>query len=660
MAGEIEMKIKHFLYGSLLLGAFAANAEIKLADPFSDHMVLQRNRPIPVWGKGTPGEHVTVTLNGESVSAVTDENGKWRADLPAMSHGGPYTLTATASNEETISDVLIGDVWLISGQSNADMTVKASGGGEAELASANNPMLRLHEVYRTKAESPLTDMVFRTCWGTVTPGSFPNFSAVGYYFGKKMQEVTGIPIGIIGSHLGGSSIEMWLEETPGETLYNAMICPFAPNQLAGIIWYQGEANMLGGWAYAPKLRSLASTWRRIFENPEMPFVVIELAPYNYPLGHPTMLPEFWEVQRAVAAEDDNMITVPINDLGDPADIHPARKREVGERAALMVLGEITVPQLEDISRDGSTLLLTFSNGDGLNGPDSGFEVAGLDNVYHKANAAAIGNGQIVVSAPEVAFPVAVRYDWTQSATGEWHNSDGVPLPSFSRSAGLTMTEISMELVPEAGEFETLYELDLLDLNLAENMQDAVYAVDNSALFDGKTPVRTAYFLYFVTVTGEVQWVWASVDPLSTDVKKLGLPTAASGVEFQGRLSNLFTASNMPNVETGSFPSAILEFHPWDVAPAATGTVQGASSDLFDADDTVVNRGNPGYGVMQLFNGISGKVVFAYNHFRLHQPGVTISCDLGIGTAPAGWQPDWSQCKNWKQFQSAKMLIMAKF
>lgn len=651
------MKMRWLYIGLLAAAGVTAPAEIKLADAFSDHMVLQRRRPIPVWGVGTPGESVKVRFNGAEAATKVDDSGRWRVDLEPQEAGGPYQLEVAGNDSSrTVSDVLVGEVWLVSGQSNADMAIRSLPDAQTVLAEGSNPQLRIHEIFRTTAAEPQSGLITR--WDTIRPGGFPNFSAVGYFFGQKLQQKLGVPVGIIGSTLGGSGIDSWRADVPGETLYNAMIHPLAPQQLAGVIWYQGEANMYEGRGYFAKLVALAATWRKVFENPELPFVVIELAPYNYPLEHPDMLPTFWEVQRSVAAADNAMMTVPINDLGDPGDIHPARKREVGERAAGMVLGELTVPEVKSVVRDGAALLVTFSE-PGVEGPDSGFEIAGPDGVFHPASIVRAGSNWRV-SAPGVKEPEALRYDWTQSAVGKWHSSSGMPLPAFRRGKEKQPEQLCRNLVPEeSAGYQLVYGLDLLQLNLSGDQREAVYAIDRSGDFAGRTPRRVGYFLYLVTRNREVRWLWASVDAFSKEIGKLGLPTVASGADFKQKVDRLSVRSNVPAVKTGEFPAGLIEFYPWDYQPAAAGLAAAASNELFDCDDTPLPESGPGYGSMQLFQA-DGRTVFAFNHWRLHQPGVTIACDIGLGDAPQGWQPDWTRSFNWRDFQSAQLQIWVEF
>ena len=273
-----------------------AMADINPADMFMDHMVIQRETAAPVWGTADVGEQVTVTGSWAptvSVSATADADGKWRVDLQTPSAGGPYTLTIEGNNTIVITDVLSGDVWLCSGQSNMALTLEASDNSAAAIAAANHPNLRLFKIKADQVSVPLTE--FRPhpsddqvpVWSVCTPTTVPDMSAVGYYFGRELLTELNVPIGLISSAFSGTPIEDWLPEPPDvRKAYNAMINPQIPFAIRGVIWYQGETNLMvdgidgDPLSYVAKKKELINSWRTLWGN-DFPFYYVQLAPYNF-------------------------------------------------------------------------------------------------------------------------------------------------------------------------------------------------------------------------------------------------------------------------------------------------------------------------------------------------------------------------------------------
>ena len=380
-----------------------AHAEVTLPNIFGDNMVLQRDMPIPIWGWAAAGEEVTVTLQDTeyTVQTTADAKGNWRTKLPAMSVGGPYILHVAASNTLELTNVMFGEVWICSGQSNMEWPVRASKDSEAEIVAADYPLIRLFNIPHKASGLLVPDVEAE--WHPTTPETIPNFSAVAYAFGRKLYNTLDVPIGLINTSWGGTRIEPWtppagfdsvpaLEsisndiqdihakyraELPermaqieawiaatrealetGEVitpmpdnrhplthyarptgLYNGMVHPLVPFAMRGAIWYQGESNLRDGMLYHEKMKALINGWRAVWNQGDFPFYFVQLAPFTYGGGaSPYFLPEIWEAQTATLALANTGMAV-TTDIGNLRDIHPRNKQEVGRRLALWALAK---------------------------------------------------------------------------------------------------------------------------------------------------------------------------------------------------------------------------------------------------------------------------------------------------------------------------------
>ena len=304
------------LWVPLLVANFATNlatrihAELRLAAPFTDHMVLQQAEEIPVWGWDAPETAITVTLGDRSTSTQSAADGKWRVRFAQRTPGKPISLTVKGSSEIVLTDILVGEVWLCSGQSNMEWTVRNSNSAEAEIASGHHPEIRHLKILHTPAAIP-QESVATTGWQRSSPATVGNFSAVGYYFARNLQDQLGVPIGLIGSNWGGTRIEPWtppagfkavpalkdisdnlasfpkkdkngrIQHQNALAIYNSMVHPVLQYRFKGAIWYQGESNNGEGMLYHEKMKALIYGWRNVFNNPDMPFHFVQLAPYRY-------------------------------------------------------------------------------------------------------------------------------------------------------------------------------------------------------------------------------------------------------------------------------------------------------------------------------------------------------------------------------------------
>lgn len=464
----------------LVISPAIAAADVRLPAVIASGMVVQRDQPIVIWGDASPGEVVTVTFADHAATAHADAGGDWSLQLPAMAAGGPHALTVAAGNTLTLTDVLVGDVWLCAGQSNMQRSLSRSEAGQHAIATADRPNLRLLTVDRTTAATPTADVKLTQSWARCTPETVAGFSAVGYHFGAAIQDDLGVPIGLINSSWGGTRAEAWTSEPAlrGQSaldsvfarteklrsadlesqrrhlpshLFNSMIAPLTRMPIAGVIWYQGESNAPWPDEYAALLPTLITDWRTQWDRPALPFGIVQLTAYRREQAQPVEA-STWaavrDVQRRVSEDLPNVGLAIITDLGDAEDIHPANKRGVGQRLALWALAEVYGkpyvaggPMLSDVSVTGDRVTLTFDQvGDGLvvrgGGELEGFAVAGADRRFVWADAA-IDGSRVIVQAPAVGQPVAVRYGWADNPIGNLFNVHGLPASPFRTDDGPT-------------------------------------------------------------------------------------------------------------------------------------------------------------------------------------------------------------------------------
>jgi sialate O-acetylesterase len=448
-------------------------ADVRLPEIFDNNMVLQRDMPVPIWGWAEPEEKVTVSFSGQTAETTANANGKWSLTLkPLKTSTESATFTIKGKNEIKLTNVLVGDVWLCSGQSNMQWSMTQSDKAEYEevLKNVDNLNLRLFHVNRVFHAEPQEKLSVTASWKSASAEAIPNFSAVALHFGRKLQAELGVPIGLINSAWGGTRIEPWtppvgFQSVPAlkniaealETknpqsnqqqptmLYNAMIHPMVPFALKGAIWYQGEANVEEGMLYAEKMKALIQGWRKVFNNPDLGFYYVQLAPYIYG-NNSTRLPELWEAQSSVEKALPKTGQAVINDtVVNIRDIHPVHKKPVGERLALLALnrtyGKSEVvcasPEFDRMDIAGRVMTVHFKNAQKLQTrndqvPDW-FDLAGADGIFHKANAVIEGT-TIKLTNSSVPNPVAVRYAWDQIAQPNVQNEAGLPLGAFRAGA----------------------------------------------------------------------------------------------------------------------------------------------------------------------------------------------------------------------------------
>jgi sialate O-acetylesterase len=468
MNGWRTVLIGFLVVAAMLLSA-PVSAEIKLPSIIGDHMVLQRDRAVPVWGWDDAGAEVKVTMGQATKTATAGDDGRWVVELPAMAAGGPHTMKIEGTNTVTLENVLVGEVWVCSGQSNMEWTVQRSANPEAEIAAANHPRIRHIKIPHVPSDTP-QDNVPSDGWKVCSPETVASFTAVGYFFGRHLLKELDVPIGLIGSNWGGTRIEPWtppvgfqsvpalkdiadnLATFPTKTadgkinhqsplaLYNGMIHPLLPFAIRGAIWYQGESNNGEGMLYHEKMKALIHGWRSVWNDPELPFYYVQLAPYRY-AGEPTRLPGIWEAQLKTLSVPNTGMAVTV-DISDLADIHPVNKQDVGKRLALWALAKTygqtdlvhSGPLYTSLKIDGNKAIVSFDHiGGGLISRDgqplTHFQIAGEDGQFVAASAEIAGD-TVVVSAESVAQPVAVRLGWDQEAEPNLSNREGLPASPF--------------------------------------------------------------------------------------------------------------------------------------------------------------------------------------------------------------------------------------
>jgi sialate O-acetylesterase len=472
--------MKQFLILALLtLLVFSqTQAKIQLAPLIGSNMVLQRNTTVNFWGEATANEKITVRTSWDQKVRQTraDKDGQWLTSIPTPEAGGPHTVTITGENRIVLENILIGEVWIASGQSNMEMPVTGfmgqpvEGAVQALTEAMQYPDIRMFTVPRNPSAIPQT-----TCkgeWKCSNPQNVGQFSATAYFFAKQLNRTLNVPVGIITSNWGGSAIEAWMpqksmEEIPGldmkaatsgkydhtkpEQLYNGMIAPLVNYVAAGFIWYQGESNLHNYYDYDKLMVALVNQWRKDWKNQEMPFYYVELSPYHYDDARKIDLPLTIEAQYRALKQIPNVGIASTNDLGMSNCIHPAKKVEVGNRLAFLALEKTYgieglpahAPTVKEVIFEQSTIILTFNHLpeenhfndmnslDYYNGKIAGFELAGKDRKFYPAEATHVWwKSRIELKSDKVTEPIAVRYAFRNFPQANVRTTAGLPLVPF--------------------------------------------------------------------------------------------------------------------------------------------------------------------------------------------------------------------------------------
>lgn len=458
---------------SLLFGQMVY-AEVKLPAIVSSNMVLQRNTTVVLWGWADATEEIAIEASwlDETLNVEADNAGNWRVEVKTTNSKEPQTIKMKSNTSDiTLENILFGEVWLCSGQSNMQQPVKGYGGqptfgGNTATSRSDNPNLRLFTVDRVGSKTPLNDVEKYTAWQQAHPDNVSDFSAVAYFFGQQLQEILDVPVGMIHTSWGGSSVQAWISKevmssfeevnledvdiTKGTNhiptaLFNAMINPLISYTIKGVLWYQGESNRREPTKYTEFFPAMVKDWRNRWDIGDFPFYYVQIAPYMY--GNNKVFETVDNSAFIREAQLQCLDLIPNSgiaitmDIGDDYCIHPPKKKEVADRLLFNALNQTygykTVdfagPIYESLEVKDGEIILKFKNAEsGLFAYDGleGFEIAGEDKVFFPANATIEGYKNVLVKSKLVQNPVAVRYAWSNWVIGTLYDTNLLPASSF--------------------------------------------------------------------------------------------------------------------------------------------------------------------------------------------------------------------------------------
>lgn len=462
-------------------------SQVRLPAVISDNMVLQSNSNARIWGWAGPGESITVRAGWtvEKFETVADAGGNWSVVIPTTIAGGPYQIYISGSNEILVDNVLLGDVWICSGQSNMEYKINWMGGWKnpwferdsIDIVKNEYPLIRLFQYQKNTSEEPLEE--FEGEWMAVSTESVAGFSAVAYFFGRELNRKIGVPVGLVSTNWGGTPAEAWTSEEElrdnkdlayyasrdysGEQeqrkpsrLYNAMIHPLLKMAITGVIWYQGEANRNDALHYRKLFPAMINDWRRGFNQGNFPFYYVQIAPYNY---DEPMVGALVREAQLMALEAPGTGMVVTTDIGNPDDIHPVKKQEVGRRLARNALAlhygvkgltysgpiydRMEIEENSGIKKARIYFEHVARGLESTGGDPECFEIAGEDRQFYKAYASIDGDN-ILVWSDEVENPVAVRFGFNNTDQPNLYNSEGLPASPFRTDDWEVETELIKE------------------------------------------------------------------------------------------------------------------------------------------------------------------------------------------------------------------------
>jgi sialate O-acetylesterase len=441
--------------------------EVKLPSIFGDNMVLQQKTEAAIWGTAASNSTVKIitSWNTKMYTVKAGMDGKWKVKVATPSAGGPYEISISDGKTLKLKNVLIGEVWVCSGQSNMEMPVKGYFNqpvtfSNDAIATSSNPGIRMFTVDQATSLLPVDD--FTGSWKVCEPENVSEFSATGYFFGLYLNIILNVPIGLINSSWGGTRIEPWMSDagirkfdfvplpdknqqgtlspqTP-TVLFNAMINPMVGYGIKGAIWYQGESNRNEADKYVSLLPGLVENWRSVWGVGDFSFYYVQIAPFDYGKGGISSA-FLREAQLKASTAIPGIGMACIMDLGEKDNIHPAGKKTGSERLALLALAKtygktgfaFSGPVLKEMTVEGPVVKLTFNHAtNGLTsfGKElSCFEVAGANKRFLPAKAFITASG-ITLMCPDVTEPVAVRYAFKDFVVGDLFNTEGLPASSF--------------------------------------------------------------------------------------------------------------------------------------------------------------------------------------------------------------------------------------
>lgn len=486
------MKIRLFVVLAVLTSASSIQAALKLPNVFGNHMVVQQRMPIKVWGWTNPGQDVTVAMANKSVSVKAGQDGRFDASLPEMVAGGPHKMTVTADETVSFEDVLVGEVWVCSGQSNMQWNVNSANDPDLEKLAAKFPNIRMINFPQVGAQEPL--LTHDRQWMVCNPETVGSFSAVGYFFARQLHETIDVPIGMVNNAWGGSACEAWinrdvlnadeqykpmmdrwagmekqftdlsakagLSDEEKKTLdglkkqmsgnqrpaniYNGVLKSHLGYTIRGAIWYQGESNAGRAYQYRSLFPLMISNWRQEWGQGDFPFYWVQLADFKAEKVEPAESDwaELREAQTMTMSKLAHTGEAVIIDIGEGKDIHPKNKVDVGRRLARWALANeygvkipFHSPQYKSMEKQDGKIVLSFDHVDGGWRPFDvgntvGFAIAGEDKKFVVADGKILPDGRIEVSSGAVPKPESVRYAWADNPVCNMFSAAGLPLTPF--------------------------------------------------------------------------------------------------------------------------------------------------------------------------------------------------------------------------------------
>ncbi len=672
-------KMMLMLAATAFCAVFAANG-VTLPHVFGDNMVLQRGQRVPVWGKGAPGEKVTVSFAGQSVSTTAGEDGRWKlflAPLNANATGSEFSVKG--ANEISFKNVVIGEVWFCAGQSNMEFTMSARRkvkDWEREVASAKFPLIRHFRPPHKVATEPLDDV--EASWVETSPETIPPQSAVAFFFGETLHKELGVPVGLINCSWGGTRIEPWTpaghpddlwllqnihswgrsQDVP-TVLWNGMVAGIVPFAIKGAIWYQGCSNRTDGGSYLEKTVSLVRGWRREWGQGDFPYFLVQLAPYKYDGAKGTSLALIQEVQARVPEKVPNSGYTVINDVGNVNDIHPIDKRTVGMRMADQALDRVygkfvrpwKTPVATGIKAEGDALRVSFENAEGLKTRDglapTEFEIRGLIGSWTPADAR-IEGCDVVLTAKGVKDPLGVRFATYNGSTPNLVNGAGLPAGPFRM--GRTCPLGAAERLAKDDGYVCVQRYDIpVCCDLGKSMPNTLTAV--------KEVKRVGYLLELQATNGDTSYVFAEMDAFAPNSDELVLNEGIRGRATRAPVSHLRIRTNTSLVkECEDSDGGFVEFYGCSYSAAKMPVPASGDAKKYDFNDTPQpgSAKGLGYGCLQIHDIKSGTTVLSFNHFN----AASTPCDVGIGKAP-GEHPDWTFSRSGANWKARRISIWAK-
>ncbi|MBP5319388.1 MAG: hypothetical protein J6334_00250 [Kiritimatiellae bacterium] len=711
------MKRLMMAVAAAVAGVTVGYADVQLATPFGDGMVLQRDRAVPVWGKAAPGEKIKVTFAGQSREAVAAADGAWQVTLDPMAASKENReLTVAGANTVTVKNVLVGEVWFASGQSNMECPIWGNnpryrdGKGAMMIRSTVRPYIRWAK--NPKAWSATPKPLANAVWRDYSPASFDEkngmfLSAVAYYYALELYGALEIPIGIIDSSWGGTNIDAWTPRCGYENhpelkdvadypvtanwdkaqrrgpvsgsnqqptvLWNGMVDAWTPFAIRGFIWYQGCHNNGEARRYCSKMHALYDGWAKAFRNPDLKLYFVELAPYSA---------SWFELQRSqmrFAAEEKNAAIAVTCDAGNIHDIHPNDKEIVAKRLALHALKRDygfdairdNAPTLKEWRIEGNAFVLTFNDAEGWyvysadRSVTPSFEIAGKDNKFFPAkllNVNRDGNvkgKELRIAADNVQEPVRLRYLAKSPYTGTLYSDASLPLGPFDIETR-TQTVKRIGAPVKLGGAEQIPELAgfrkvlAIDVPAMANFDTVppAYTLDKTA--EAGDFSRIAYLLEIEQFDGQVDWAMTAMDAFTKQAGEIGIPCVANR-KFQTKVNALTVRSNIEGIKAVTdFDGGNIEFWPCNYGQRAAVEGIGGASDAYDFNDEANDPSKIGYGSMQVHNWKDGQTVWVLNNFN-HGEAV----DVGIGNNEMNGNPDWTFMRNGYDFKTRRLSVFVK-